>query len=197
MTAELKREMLRLLKDDEEFRYTVAGYIGLEEILKRLDRHEAEMVRLREDMVSLGKEVTRLREDLNHGFQLIERHISALGARWGIESEEAFREGLRGLLQKELGFKVKKWEAYDDEGFVFGYPSQIEVDVVLHDDKTILIEVMSHARSSDLYLLKRKSQLYEKKTGKKPSRLVIVTPYADESVEESSKQLEIEIYSKV
>jgi ribosomal protein L7Ae-like RNA K-turn-binding protein len=47
---ELKSRMLRLLREDEEFRYAVAGLLGLEEILKRLDRHEAELVRLREDM---------------------------------------------------------------------------------------------------------------------------------------------------
>jgi len=35
----LKSEILRLLKEDEELRYTVAGLIGLEEILKRLDIH--------------------------------------------------------------------------------------------------------------------------------------------------------------
>jgi ribosomal protein L7Ae-like RNA K-turn-binding protein len=50
---ELKSRMLRLLREDEEFRYAVAGLLGLEEILKRLDRHEAELVRLREDMNKL------------------------------------------------------------------------------------------------------------------------------------------------
>ena len=46
----LKSEILRLLKEDEEFRYAVAGLIGLEEVLKRLDRHEEQLVKLREDM---------------------------------------------------------------------------------------------------------------------------------------------------
>ncbi len=36
----LKREFLRFLEKDKEFRYTVAGYIGLKEILERLDKHE-------------------------------------------------------------------------------------------------------------------------------------------------------------
>jgi hypothetical protein len=31
---ELKSRMLRLLMEDEEFRYAVAGLLGLEEILK-------------------------------------------------------------------------------------------------------------------------------------------------------------------
>ena len=64
---ELKSRMLKLLREDEEFRYAVAGLIGLDEILKRLDRHEAELVKLRQDMVK--------------GFELVNRHISALGAR--------------------------------------------------------------------------------------------------------------------
>lgn len=78
--AELKSRILKLLKEDEEFRYAVAGLIGLEEDLKRLDRHEAELVKLREDM--------------NKGFMMLERHISALGARCGLIAEESFRESV-------------------------------------------------------------------------------------------------------
>jgi hypothetical protein len=77
---ELKSRMLRLLREDEEFRYAVAGLLGLEEILKRLDRHEAELVRLREDMNKLREdmvegfrrydgELIRLREDMVEGFR--------------------------------------------------------------------------------------------------------------------------------
>jgi len=58
---ELKSKILRLLRGDEEFRYAVAGLIGLEEILKRLDRHQAELVRFRENMVRHESELVRLR----------------------------------------------------------------------------------------------------------------------------------------
>ena len=66
LSSELKQRFLKLLKEDEEFRYIVAGYLGLEEILRRLDRHEEQLVKLRGDMI--------------RGFDLIERRISALGA---------------------------------------------------------------------------------------------------------------------
>jgi hypothetical protein len=137
---ELKSRMLRLLREDEEFRYAVAGLLGLEEILKRLDRHEAELVRLREDM-------NKLREDMIRGFELVERHISALGARWGIMAESAFRESLRGLLEKELGYRVEKWTVFDEAGKVYGYPSVVDVDVTVSDGKLILIEVSSHIKA--------------------------------------------------
>jgi len=187
---ELKSRILKLLREDEEFRYAVAGLLGLEEILKRLDRHEAELVRLREDM-------NKLREDMIRGFELVERHISALGARWGLMAEDAFREGLRGLLEKELGFRIERWRTYDETGMVFGYPSEVEVDATVSDGKLILIEVSSHVRASDVLQFKRKAELYERVTGRKPDRLIIVTPYIDERALEAARQLGVEAYTKV
>ena len=69
----------------------------------------------------------------------------------GLLSEEAFRERLRGMLEKELGFKVKRWSYYDEEGVVYGYPSQVAVDVGVHNEKILLVEITSHARVSDVY----------------------------------------------
>ena len=213
--SKLKKEMIKLLKEDKEFRYTVAGLIGLDEILnrlnkhdekfieilKRLDKHEEELVKLREDMVKgfqrHDEEIARLREDMNKGFEIVERHISALGARWGIMAEDAFREGIKGLLEKEFNIKIEKWKDYDNEGVVYGYPSPIEIDIALKDEKIILIEITSHARNSDISIFKKKCIFYEKKTGKIPSRLIIVTPYANENAINTSKKLNIEIYTRV
>jgi hypothetical protein len=207
--------MLKLLREDEEFRYAVAGLIGLEEILKRLDRNESELVKLREDMVEgfkrhdaeiiklredmnkLREDMNRLREDMNRGFEFVERHISALGSRWGIMAESAFRESLRGILEKELGLKVEKWRTYDEAGRVYGYPTVIDIDVVVRDGKTILVEVSSHIRKSDVFIFKKKSELYWEKTGMKPERLLIVTPYIDEEAVEASQKLGIEVYTRI
>ncbi len=180
--VELKRKILDLLKRDEEFRYAVAGLIGVSEILRRLDGHLAEMARLREDMVK--------------GFELVERHISALGARWGLLTEEAFRQGLRGILGRELGLEVERWEFFDEEGVVYGYPSPVEVDVAVKDGRVLLIEITAHARPSDVYEFRRKAELYQRATGRRPSRLILVTPYAEESAVKASERLGIEIYTK-
>jgi len=240
----IKEEILRLLEKDREFRYAVAGLIGLDQILMRLDKHEEELIKLREDMNRLREdmnrgfrrydseiaklredmnrgfrrydqeiarlredmikgfqrydaEIAKLREDMNRGFELIERHISALGARWGLLTEEAFRAGLKGLIEKEFGLKIERWTAYDEEGIVFGYPSQVEVDVAVHNEKVILIEVKAHVDSPDLYSFKRKAELYEMKTGRKPSRLLVVTPYVEDRAIQAAKSLKIEVYTNV
>ena len=218
----LKEEFIDLLERDKEFRYAVAGFLGLDEILKRMDKHEAELVKLREDLnklredfnrfsedankrmdrherelISLREELNRLRADMNDGFNLLRRHVDALGARWGLLSEEAFREGMRGIVEKELGLKTVKWVKYDSEGYVFGYPSVVDVDVAMHDDRVILVEVKSHVGRADVYIFKRRAELYEKSVGRRPSRLVMVTPYADEDAVALANLYGVEVYTKV
>jgi len=297
----LKSRMLRLLKEDEEFRYAVAGLLGLEEILKRLDRNEQELVRLREDMAKmfekheerfarieeeirriwqelaklredmvkgferhdreierlteeltklredmvkgferhdrelerlredmikgferhdaelaklredmvkgferhdreiqrLTEEMNKLREDMTKGFELVNRHISAIGARWGIMAEDAFREGLRGILEKEFGVKVDRWISRDEDGMVYGFSSVIEIDIAIKDGKPMLIEISSSVDKSKVAAFLRKAQLYEKKTGIKPERLIMVTPYADEDAIEAAREVGVEVYTRV
>jgi len=134
---------------------------------------------------------------MERGFELVNRHISALGARWGLMAEEAFREGLRGLLEEELGLRVERWTAYDEEGYVYGYPSELEVDVAVVDGRTILVEVSSHVRPSDVFEFRRKAEIYERKVGVKPDRLLMVTPYADDAALRAGMRLGVEIYTKI
>jgi len=218
----LKEEFLALLEKDKEFRYAVAGLLGFEEILRRLDKHEEELVKLREDLNRLGEnmllgfkrhdeelvklreEMNKLREDMNklredmlRGFELMNRHLDALGARWGLMAEEAFREGLKGFLEKELKLSVKRWTEYDGEGTVYGYPSIVEVDIAVSDEKTTLIEISSHIKPSDVLLFLKKAQFYEKAAKRKPDRLIMITPYAEKEAFTVGKRFGVEIYTKV
>ena len=69
MARKLRREFIELLEKDIEFRYTVAGYLGLSEILKRMDRLEERMVKLEEGQEKLWEEVRDLREGQNKLWQ--------------------------------------------------------------------------------------------------------------------------------
>jgi hypothetical protein len=248
---QLKDKILTLFREDQEFRYAIAGLLGWEEILRRLDRHEeelsrlgTEMTRLRQDMMEGFKrhdeeiaelrkemarlrqdmmegfkrhdeeiaklrqdmmegfkrhdeEIAKLRQDMMEGFQLVHRQLSALGARWGLMSEKAFREGLRGLLERELGLKVERWARTDREGRVFGHPGRVEVDVAVRDGKVVLVEVKSHVGRADVYSFRRKAEFYERVEGKKPSRLLMVTPYAEREALRTARHLGVEIYTGV
>ncbi|MEM2168492.1 MAG: DUF3782 domain-containing protein [Candidatus Bathyarchaeia archaeon] len=220
--SELKAKIFELLRVDLEFRYAIAGLLGLEEILRRLDRHEAELVKLREDFnklredfnrkseedskrfTSIETELVKLREDMNKlrgdmilSLDLLRRHVDAVGAQWGLLSERAFREGLRGLVERELGLRAEKWVWWDGEGYVYGHPSEVDVDVAVHDDKVVLVEVKSHVSRSDVFVFKRKAEFYERVRGKKPDRLVIVTPFVDEDALKTARLLQVEVYTSV
>jgi hypothetical protein len=179
-----------------------------EDMMKGFERYDRELAKLREDMNKLredmmkgferhDREITKLREDMMRGFELVNRHISAIGARWGIMAEDAFREKLRGILEKEFGVKVERWIARDEDGIVYGFSSVVEIDIAIKDGKTMLIEISSSVDKSKVAAFLRKAQLYEKKTGIKPERLIMVTPYADENAIEAAKEVGVEVYTRV
>jgi len=61
----LKEEFLELLEKDKEFRYSVAGYLGLSEILKRLDRLEEGQNKLFESQKRIWENIEKLWENQN------------------------------------------------------------------------------------------------------------------------------------
>jgi hypothetical protein len=125
-----------------------------------------------------------------------ERRLIALGTRWGIDSEKAFSNAMRGVVEEILGVaRIEKWRYYDKEGEVLGYPALIEADIAIKDQMHILIEVKASASSAEVSKLWRIGRLYEKVTGVKP-RLVLVTPFIDEEGLETAKNLGVEVYTK-
>jgi len=80
--SDLKAKIFALLREDEEFRYAVAGMLGFDEILRRLDRHEAELVKLRSDMLEgfrrYDEELAKLRSDMLEGFRRHDEEIAKL-----------------------------------------------------------------------------------------------------------------------
>jgi len=48
----------------------------------------------------------------------------------------------------------------------------VDVDVAISDEKTIMVEVKSHVRPSDVYTFKRKTELCEKLEGKTKTQVM-------------------------
>ena len=127
----------------------------------------------------------------------IDRKITMLGARWGLETEKSFRRAVKGLVEEVLGRgKVEKWKFYDEKGEVYGYPSEVEIDLLIKDEVHILVEVKASASSGDVVELWRIGGLYQRVTGIRP-RLVIITPFIDERAMKTAKELGVEVYTKI
>jgi len=59
-TRSTKSRILRLLKEDEEFRYAVAGLIGISDMLNRFEQHDKKFNEIMEEIRELRRDVSKL-----------------------------------------------------------------------------------------------------------------------------------------
>ncbi|MEM2424559.1 MAG: hypothetical protein QXM00_08800 [Candidatus Bathyarchaeia archaeon] len=144
-----------------EFRYAVAGYLGLSEILKRLDVLAEEQVRLREDMIAgfrrhneilekHAQEIAKLREDMITGFKRHDEEMARLREDFNkiYKQLDARLSGVERTLEKitvdieDEARIILKYRLRD-----MGY--EVEVDsLILHDP-----EINLYGVSNDLCII--------------------------------------------
>ncbi len=132
---------------------------------------------------------------MEKGFEKVNRRITALGVLLGLENEEAFRTGLKGIWEQRFGVTVTQWRHHDEQGFVFGIPTWVEVDVLIHNGEHLLVEVKAYVSRGDLSEFRRLGQFYEQVTGIKP-RLIIVSPFIDQRAADLAQLWDIAIYEE-
>jgi hypothetical protein len=215
-STNLREEILKLLEEDREFRYTVAGLLGYREVLERLDRHEEELRRLREDFLAFVKEQERRWEEAFKRFETIEKILAEhtkilkehtdkitkiettlgrLGGRWGRSMERMVLEIFREVLEKrgiEPG-RVERFEYIDYDGKFYKKGARIEVDVYVHDEKLYLIEVKSLAEYDDVEWFHDKAQIVEKILGRKADKLILIATDIYEDALKRAQELGIDI----
>ena len=124
----------------------------------------------------------------------LDRKIGALGARWGIGSERAFRHALAAVLTESFGVEVLNINEYDDAGEVFGRPDQIELDIIVRNGTLIIFELKSSTDRSQLYIFSRKITFYEKRHHRTADRKILVSPFIHPRAQELAQELGIETY---
>jgi len=187
--VDLRKEVLRLLKEDEEFRLAVTGLLGIDEILKAIKSLQEQMVKLQEQVAKQGEAILALQRS----HEKLAASITALGYRYGIYTEDVFRDTIKYLIEDLLKvYEVRRWTYYDNEGVVFGYPSVIDVDVLIRDNEHILIEYKASIDRGDIAELAREGILYERVNKVKP-KLLIVGPVVRRRALELAKALNIEV----
>ncbi|MGQ9893489.1 MAG: PD-(D/E)XK nuclease family protein, partial [Roseiflexus sp.] len=121
--------------------------------------------------------------------------IGALGARWGLYSEQSFRNALRGILTEFFNLEVINIVEYDETGFVFGRPEQIELDLIIKNGLLLICEIKSSVSKADVYAFERKAQWYQQHHTRQADRLIIISPMIDARAREAASRLQIDIYS--
>jgi hypothetical protein len=124
-----------------------------------------------------------------------ESSIGALGSRWGLYSEQSFRNGLKAILEQSFGVEVLNVNDYDDAGDVFGHPDQVELDIIIQNGVLILCELKSSVSKADMYIFERKAVFYEKRHNRKATRKLVISPMVDDRARQVAGKLGIEVYT--
>jgi hypothetical protein len=105
----------------------------------------------------------------------LERIMDQFGSTRIITTERHFRRTVRGALKRDYGYKVEEVFEYDDTGMVYIPHAQVDINMIVKNDKFVIVEIKQNATSADSYTLVKKAELYEKKHNKKPSALLILS----------------------
>lgn len=159
-------------------------------------RLEQSFVRLDQTVARLDAEIQLLKQAMETGFERVHPRITALGTRWGLENEKAFWAGLKGILEQRFGMTATQWRHYDKQGFVFGTPTWVEANVLIHNGEHLLVEVKAHVSRGDISEFRRLGQFCEQVTGIK-SRLIIVSPFVDLRAADLAQLWNIAIYEEL
>lgn len=121
--------------------------------------------------------------------------IGALGARWGLRTEESFRNALKAILEEYFQVEVLRIVEYDDTGEVFGRPDQIEIDLIVKDGLLIIAEIKSSMSKPDMHTFYKKVIFYTKRHQREVSKMIVISPMVDDRAKAVAKELGIAIYS--
>jgi len=142
-TSRLKKEMLDLLERDLEFRYAVAGYLGISEILKRLDSLEENQNKLWEGQNKLWEgqnklweEVKALREGQNKLWEEVREmritisRMSATLERLTLTVEEEARSMIKHRIKQDLKVDIELSSVFIDSKEVNIYGATEDLCVI-------------------------------------------------------------------
>jgi len=171
--SELKAKMLELLEKDEEFRYAVAGKLGILEILKRLDRIEDGLKKLYEKSLEHDKRFNR-----------IELELGAL-------SESFYCKALWDELREEIKAKGEKILCRKRNMRI----NDVDIDLFIETDKTVyVVEVKVKPKHDDVGRLIAKADLVKKYYPHKRIISILAGALIGKEVEEYAKEKGIIVY---
>ena len=171
LQAELRREREERAREWDEYK---------DEQNRRWDANQVELRRLHEEIMAQAKK--------------FDRSIGALGSRWGLQSEKAFRDALAGILEQNFGVQVINVNDYDDQGEVFGRPDQVELDVIIKNGLLLICELKSSIDKAGMYIFERKARFYERRHARQANRLIVISPMIDARARQVAEKLGIETY---
>jgi len=128
VASDLKRQFLKLLEEDEEFRYAVAGRLGILEVLKRLDAIAEEQKNINKRIEKIWEEIEKIWKEIRDMKKTLSRVEKTL-EHITISIEEEAQEAVAWLLSQR-GIAMEIGDVRIDEKYefdIYGTNGQITV----------------------------------------------------------------------
>jgi predicted nuclease with TOPRIM domain len=195
VSEQLKREFLELLEKDKEFRYAVAGYLGLSELLERMDKAWAAILRLWREVKKMRREQEKLREShekLGGKVERLERYV-----RSGFEglqralryTFEDFASGFVKVMLEDMGYPG----ARVGRGYIFHEGRVLEVNTLCEEplvvgEAALKVETPEEAEAEVAKLLER-AEAARRAYGREPLLKVLCVARAEPAAAEALRKL--------
>ncbi len=166
-----------------------------EEYTKRFEEHDRRFEEYTKRFEEHDRRFEELLKEIRRVDHRIDRTIGALGARWGFASEYSFREAIKYVLEEIAHKKVERYIAYDHEGYVFGRPDQVEIDILIKNGEIWIMEIKSSTSKADVSIFARKVEFYERHENKKVSRKILISPMIEPKAREFAEELGIQTFT--
>ncbi|MHA1294388.1 MAG: hypothetical protein ACTSQJ_17220 [Promethearchaeota archaeon] len=193
----------KLIRDDDEVKGAIitalSGIVAtkedIKELIKEFDkRFETMQKQMNERFEAMDKRFETMQKQMNERFEAMDKRFEALqiqidtnynklkgsidnlGGRTGKSHEKMVIKLLQQYNKlKDIDInKIKQIEIIDEKGTIFPEGYRTDIDVLMENGKTILIEIKFKADNRDIYHFVQVSKLYEK-IYKKPDELWILT----------------------
>ena len=225
--AQLKAELLRLLREDEEFRYAAAGLLGLREVLDAIRSLQEQVARNTEAIQALQEQVRDLQaqvRDLQEQVRGLQEQMVSLQKQVARHSEVLERHSTRiEELARSIQALGARWGILAEESFRNVMKGVIERHFggrvrrwTYYDAEGLvfgrpsLVEVDLLIRDEEHILMEVKSSISRadvlelwrvgqlyERLTGVKPRLAVVSPYVRDEARKAAEELGIEIYTSL
>ncbi|MBD3342350.1 MAG: hypothetical protein GF353_24835 [Candidatus Lokiarchaeota archaeon] len=171
----------KLIREDDEVKGAIitalSGVVATKDDISRIIEHSDRRFE------AVDKRFETLIEQMNRGFEQarkerfqIDAKLESLGRRSGVSLENTILYLLQDkLIQENIQeSEINKEYLIDREGKIFWENYSTDIDVLIKDGKTILIEIKYSADNRDGFHLLKKAELYKHQFNREYDKLMII-----------------------
>ena len=187
--SRLRKEMLDLLEKDLEFRYAVAGYLGISEMMKRLDSIEENILKIWEEIKGIKEDIRGVKEGIKEvkgdvkGIKEDVKGIHTTLDRLTITVEEEARSVIKHRIKENLGIDIELDRVFINSKEINIYGAKGDICVIGEATVRLGTRLVKELQEKIEFIERNRPDLLRKRVIK-----VIYTDYAVPEAIEAAKE---------